>query len=177
MADQLFAPIAQRLLDCWCAQLQTLDAAFRPQRCSFRFDSDEPTMGIALTEDECKCGTAWVRVDDWYVTSDATFPGPDESMEAQVCPRAWALVLEFGIGRCPPTGDQTTLPTVTQLNAFHAVMLEDMRAMRRTLQCCFSNIANPERIAIGDWTKNGPAGKCITQALKITIEVINCYEC
>src|SRR5918994_7225062 len=118
MAD-MFTGFADRLLACLCAQWPDGDP-LAPARCCFKFDADLPTMGIALTEDECKCATAWVRVVDWQVSSDATFPGPDTSMEAQNCPTMWALVLEMGIGRCPPIGDENTLPTCEEQNAFHA---------------------------------------------------------
>jgi hypothetical protein len=180
MADSLFSPIAQRLLDCWTLQLETLPAAEIPARIGFRFDGGEPTMGIALNEDECKCGTAWVRVVDWFPSSDAAFPGPDTSLEAQLCPTEYGLVLELGIGRCPPIGDQRDLETVLQRNAFHETVLADAQLMRKALACCFNShvlINNPEDMVIGDWTKTGPAGACFHQTLSITVKVINCNEC
>jgi hypothetical protein len=176
-ADGLFAPIAQRLLDCWQTQLLTLPVAQRPQRIGFRFDAGSPTMGIAMLEDECKCGSAWVRVVDWYITSDATFPGADTSFEGQLCPTQYGLVLEFGIGRCPPGGDEKSLETVQQRNDFHLTILGDMKLMRKTLFCCFGNVPQPEDMIVGDWQKIGPEGKCFQQALTITVRVVNCDEC
>lgn len=176
-ADGLFAPIAQRLLDCWTNQLNTLPASQRPQRIGFRFDASSPTMGIALGEDECKCGTAWVRVVDWYITSDATFPAADTSFEGQLCPTQYGLVLEFGIGRCPPIGTERALETVQQRNDFHLVVLGDVQLMRKTLFCCFGNVPQPEDVIVGDWQKIGPEGSCFQQALTITVRVVNCDEC
>lgn len=177
MADTLFTPLAARLLACWEGQLLTLPAGEQPQRIGFRFDADSPTMGIALGEDECKCGSAWVKVNDWYATSDATFPGPDESLDGQMCPSAYALVLELGIGRCPPQGDENQLPTVADRNAFHLVVLQDVQLMRKAINCCFRNVPLPEPFVVGDWSKQGPIGMCFTQALTITIMVVNCNEC
>lgn len=180
MADTLFAPIAQRLLDCWELQLLTLPADQVPQRIGFRFDAQIPTMGIAITEDECKCGTAWVRVVDWFPSSDETFPAPDTSFINQICPTQYGLVLELGIGRCPPTGDENQLETVAERDAFHAVVLEDVKLMRMALNCCFGDpalVPIPEDVVVGAWSKVGPEGKCFKQAIQLTVRVINCDEC
>jgi hypothetical protein len=177
MADELFAPLAQRLLDCWRAQLETLPADQIPQRIGFRFDADLPTMGVALDEDECKCGSAWVRVVNWFVSSDATFPAPDSSFEQQICPTQYGLILELGIGRCPPIGDEQSLETVAQRDAFHAVVLEDVKLMRLALNCCFGQAPIPEDVVIGAWQKSGPEGACFKQAIQLTVRVINCDEC
>jgi len=177
--DTLFSPIAQRLLDCWTAQLEALPAAQRPARIGFRFDATLPSMGIALNEDECKCGSAWVRFVDWFITSDETFPSSDTSLQAQICPAAYGLVLELGIGRCPPIGTEQVLPTIAELNAFHAQVLADVQAMRKTINCCFNAIplTVPDDMVIGSWQKTGPDGACFQHALSITIKVINCNEC
>lgn len=178
MADLLFSPYADRLLACLCAQMQLLPEPQRPTRCCFRFDADMPTMGITKTgEDECKCGTAWVRVADWYITSDDTFPGADDSPEEHSCPRAWALVLEMGVGRCPPTGDESTLPTCDELNAFHQVMMDDASAFRKAILCCFATVDPNEKFVIGRPQRVGPAGKCMQQTLEITVMVVACNEC
>ena len=176
--DALFKPFADRLLGCWCAQLASLPtAANRPARCSFRFDDSIPSMGIALHEDECKCGTAWVRVADWFITSDAAWPGPDNSLEAQNCPRLWGLVLELGIGRCPPIGTEKDLPTPAQLNAFHDVLLDDLKAMRQAIYCCFLTVDPMDRIALETPQRVGPNGACLQQSLQLTIMVTACDEC
>lgn len=179
MTDTMFAPIAQRLLDCWTAQLEALPAALIPARIGFRFDASQPSMGIALQEDECKCGSAWVRVEDWFVTSDEAFPSADTSLQAQMCPSAYGLVLELGIGRCPPIGTEKVLPTVDELNAFHAVVLEDIKAMRKTINCCFNAIplTVQDDMVIGKWAKTGPEGACFQHTLSITVKVVYCNEC
>lgn len=178
--DNLFSPYADRLLGCWCAQLETRPLAeWDPAkaRCSFRFDQDEPTMGLALLEDECRCGTAWVRVADWYITSQNAFPGPDNTLDAQRCPTAWALVLELGIGRCPPIGDEKKLPTVAELNAFHQLMMEDAASMRKAIYCCFGAVDPMDVFVLGQPRRTGPNGACMQQSLPITVMVVNCDEC
>lgn len=177
MADQLFMPLANRLLTCLCTQMDLLPEAQRPARCCFRFDGDLPTMGVSTTEDECKCGTAWVRVADWYITSDEVFPGPDDSPEEHSCPRAWALVLEMGVGRCPPTGDATTLPTCAEYNAFFQVMMDDASALRKAILCCFGAVDPLEKFVMGRPQRVGPSGKCIQQTLDVTVMVVACNEC
>lgn len=175
MAD-MFTGFADRLLGCLCAQWPP-DDPLKPGRCCFKFDADLPTMGIALSEDECKCATAWVRVVDWYVSSDATFPGPDTSLIAQNCPHMWALVLEMGIGRCPPIGNAEQLPTCDEQNAFHAVMMDDGMRMRNAIYCCFLTVDPMDRVSIGNPQRQGPAGACMQQALQVTIMVTACDEC
>ena len=175
MAD-MFSGFADRLLGCFCAQWAE-DDPNRPARCCFKFDADLPTMGIALSEDECKCTTAWVRVVDWYVSSDATFPGPDTSLDAQNCPHLWALVLEMGVGRCPPVGSAEELPTCAEQNDFHAVMMQDGMKMRNAIYCCFLTIDPMDRVSIGNPQRSGPAGACMQQALQVTVMVTACDEC
>lgn len=174
--DTLFKPYADRLLGCLCAQWEDEDPD-KPQRCCFRFDSDLPTMGIALGEDECKCGTAWVRFVDAYVSSDSAFPGPENDIAEQNCPRMWALVLEMGIGRCPPTGDQNKLPTCEQLDDFHNRLLDDFQRLRKAYFCCFMTVDYMDRAVFGQLQRSGPNGKCYQQAVQITVMVINCDEC
>jgi hypothetical protein len=177
MADLLFMPYAQRLLACLCAQMEALPEAQQPARCCFRFDGDMPTMGISTSEDECKCGTAWVRVVDWFITSDATFPGPDDSPEEHSCPRAWGLVLEMGVGRCPPTGDAGQLPTCDEYNTFFQVMMDDASAFRKAISCCFATVDVLEKFVIGQPQRVGPSGKCMQQTLNVTVMVVACNEC
>lgn len=176
MADTLFAPFADRLLACFCAQWE-VDDPRKPARCCFKFDQDIPTMGIALHEDECKCGTAWVRVADWYVTSLDSFPGPDGTLDAQTCPTMWGLVLEIGVGRCPPIGDASSLPTCDEQNAFHTLMLEDSQKMRKAIYCCFLSVDPTDRISLGQPQRVGPAGMCMQQSIQVTIMVTACDEC
>jgi hypothetical protein len=176
MADALFKPYADRLLACLCAQWPD-DDPLKPAKCCFRFDDSEPTMGIAINEDECKCGVAWVRVVDWFITSETSFPGEDTSMEAQRCPRLWGLVLEMGTGRCPPQGDARNLPTCEQMNAFHEVMLDDGRRFRNAIYCCFLTVDPLDQVSIGSPTRIGPQGLCMQQTLTLTIMVGACDEC
>ena len=178
MADELFTPYVERLLLCLCAQMEALPEAQRPARCCVKFSGQLPTMGISVNEDECKCATAWVRIPSggWFITSDDTFPSPDTSPEEHLCPRAWGLTLEMGIGRCPPTGNQTTLPTCDEQNAFAQVMRDDAAAFRKAIQCCFTVDPN-EKFVIGDTSVVGPLGMCIQQTLTLTVMVVACNEC
>lgn len=172
----MFTAYADRLLGCLCAQWQAGDP-LKPGRCCFRFDGDMPTMGIALNEDECKCGTAWVRVVDWFVSSDSAFPGPTQDVTEQNCPMMWGLVLEMGIGRCPPTGDERNLPSCDALNAFHGVVMDDGRRLRNAIYCCFGTVDPMDRFVVGNPERLGPQGKCYQQTLTVTVMVMNCNEC
>jgi hypothetical protein len=175
-SPDLFSALAERLRTCLCSQWPD-GHPLKPARCCFRFDGDTPTMGIAITEDECKCGTAWVRVVDWYVSSDNTFPGPTEDVGEQNCPMMWALVLEMGIGRCPPTGDQNVLPTCDQLDAFHLTVMDDGKRLRNAIYCCFLAVDPLDRVVVGQPERIGPQGKCFQQTLTVTVMVPACSEC
>lgn len=172
----MFTPFADRLLQCLCAQWPDGDP-LKPARCCFRFDGDTPTMGIAISEDECKCGTAWVRVVDWFPSSDSAFPGPTTDVGEQTCPRMFGLVLEMGIGRCPPIGDQNNLPSCTDYNAFHAVVMDDGVRLRNAVYCCFLTVDPLDRVVIGQPQRLGPQGACFQQTLTITVQVPACNEC
>lgn len=171
--DDLFQPYAQRLLDCWCAQLALTSPA--PAKCEFRWDDDLPTARMAVGIDECKCGFGWVRMVTWYPTTEATFP--DADTEPQVCPRLWAVVLEMGIGRCPPDGDASSLPTSEQMLAFQELMMGDGKAMRLAINCCFTEVNPLERVSFGRPARSGSAGKCIQQYMEVTVMVPACEEC
>lgn len=177
MADTLFTPYVQRLLACLCAQFDLLPEAQRPARCCEKFSGATPTMGIAVTEDECKCTTAWVRIADWYPTSDDTFPGPDTTPDASKCMTAWGLVLEMGVGRCPPIGDENVLPTCEEQNAFAQVMRDDASVFRKAIRCCFAQVNPLEEFVIGQPRILGPSGACIQQTLNLTVMVVACNEC
>lgn len=175
-SPDLFSGLAQRLLTCLCSQWPDGDP-LKPRRCCFRFDGDTPTMGIALTEDECKCGTAWVRVVDWYPSSDNAFPGPTQDVAEQSCPMLWGLVLEMGIGRCPPDGDEKVLPSCSDYNAFHATVMDDGRRLRNAIYCCFLAVDPLDRVVVGQPERIGPQGKCFQQTLTVTVMVPACSEC
>lgn len=178
IVDTLFQPLAQRLLDCWCAQLALTSPA--PDKCEFRWDDDVPTPRMANGVDECKCGFGWVRMVTWYPTTEDTFPDADP--EPQVCPRLWALVLEMGVGRCPPDGDAQTLPTSAQMLAFQELIMGDGKGMRNAIACCFTmeplgTGQELGRVSLGQPTRSGPAGKCLQQYMEVTVMVGACDEC
>jgi hypothetical protein len=130
--------------------------------------------------DECKCGFGWVRMVTWYPTTEDTFPDADP--EPQVCPRLWALVLEMGVGRCPPDGDAQNLPTSAQMLAFQELIMGDGKAMRNALNCCFTMAPlgvgqELGRVSMGQPTRSGPAGKCLQQYMEVTVMVGACDEC
>ena len=89
----------------------------------------------------------------------------------------WALVLEMGVGRCPPIGTPESLPTCEEQNAFHAVMMDDGMRMRRAIQCCFLTVDPMDRVSIGQPQRQGPNGACMQQSLQITVMVTACDEC
>lgn len=177
MADTLFTPYVTRLLECLCAQMNALPEAQRPARCCVKFSGTLPTMGISVNEDECKCTTAWVRLVTWYPTSNDTFPAPDTTPEASRCMEAWGLVLEMGVGRCPPIGDAQNLPSCEQQNDFAQIMRDDAAAFRKAVRCCFAVVDPLLEFTMGEPQIVGPAGACIQQTLNVTVMVVACDEC
>lgn len=166
-----FYQMAANLLDCFKIYLlEQEDAA--PQKIMMR--SGEVTALISVTEDECRCGLAWVRIVRFYPTD--TFPAESETW-SPCGPAGWAVVLEMGVLRCAPVGDAATLPTDEEWrNAIHLQMM-DAAAMRKAVDCCFGLQIESETLVLGSWEERPPEGACMGGTQQITVLVDACNDC
>jgi hypothetical protein len=172
VTDILYDAAAQ-LHACLCAQVNALTNP--PERCCLSVGA-QFELGVALNEDMCRCGTAWVRIAG-FVPS-VTFPGQQE--EPTNCrPPFWALTLEMGIARCPPLGTMADLPTCTEWATFAQTVMDDAAAMRRALYCCEETLlkARGLKFVVGNWTPFGPEGMCGGGTMTVTVPVLACDEC
>lgn len=173
MALDLILDAATKLHTCLCAQVNLLPIDDRPQRCSL-IPATEFELGVSLTEDMCRCGTAWVRIDS-YVPSDQ-FPA-QQQVPTNCGPPQWALTLELGIARCPPIGDANVLPTDAEWIAYTDLVMADAQAMRQAVICCFGPTFPNRRYLIGSWAPFGPEGLCGGGRMTVQVQVMKCDEC
>lgn len=127
---------------------------------------------LSTTQDECRCGVAWVRVtgldvgdgDDAQRTAGGVLCGP----------AFWLLSLEMGVLRCWNMGDAHTIPTPAQLNADAAVQFADAQAMAQAVLCCAEALGFND---IGEYTPNGPEGLCLGGTMTVTLQLDSCADC
>jgi len=167
LIDLMFKPSIDRLLECYCEQLQQVSEPVA--ECCLR-PGDQVAYGLSLTQDECCSGLGWLRL----ARVAAGFPS-DEDPITRCAPLQWRLELELGSARCAPTGSAEVLPTCAQWSTVHELLLEDFMAMRRAVICCFNDGEN--LISIGEYAPFGAEGGCVGGTLGITIEVLACNEC
>jgi hypothetical protein len=173
VAVDKFLEAALLLQQCLCDQMALLPLADQPQRCCVIAGQDFE-MGVALTEDMCACGTAWVRIDSF--TPSATFPIQQET-PTNCGPEQWTLTLELGVARCPPLGDANVLPTCTEWADYTTKVMADAQAMRNAIICCFGP-ARPNRLyLIGGWQAFGPEGLCGGGKMTVQVQILRCNEC
>lgn len=173
MTDQFFT-LAEQMHACLCAQVNaTIPVDDRPSRCCLLAGSDFE-LGVSLTEDACRCGTAWVRIASFAPTG--AFPNPQET-PSNCGPDGWSLTLELGIARCPPIGDATTLPTCEELAAYTAKVMTDAQAIRRAIICCLGPSRPTRRYLMGAWEAFGPEGMCGGGRMTVQLQLLNCDDC
>ncbi len=174
MATDLILAAAQEMHACFCAQLNiTVPVDDRPQRCCL-FVGEDFEMGVAINEDMCKCGTAWVRVAG--ITPTGIFP--NQMSEATNCaPTGWSLSLELGVARCPPLGDAYNLPSCDDWAAYTARVMTDAQAMRQAIICCLSAARPNRQYLIGGWAPFGPQGLCGGGKMTVDLQLLRCNEC
>lgn len=172
MTDILY-DAAVALKDCLCTQVAAL--ASPPQRCCLAVGA-QFEMGVALNEDMCRCGTAWVRIAS-FVPSNVFPAAVDEPTNCN--PTFWALTLEMGIARCPPLGSMSDLPTCDEWATYTSQIMDDAAAMRRAVYCCEQPLikARGLKFVVGQWTPFGPEGLCGGGTLSVTLPVVACDEC
>ena len=172
MADK-FLEAARALHTCLCLQVAAMPEPTRPKRCCLMVGADFE-LGVAITEDMCKCGTAWVRVVSFVPSS--TFPNPQE--EATHCaPEGWSLTLELGIARCPPIGDARVLATCDEMDDYTELVMGDAAAMRRAVLCCFGPGRANRLFQLGSWEAFGPEGMCGGGKMTVQAQILRCNEC
>lgn len=182
MTDTMIAPIAQQVLDCFCAALITehgvatmLEGGTRPSQCCYR-PGELASMDASLYEDLCCSGLAWVRVTDMF-SSSTDFPTPDTLNVWTGCgPMAWGVVFELGVMRCAPTGSVAAVPTCEEWMALQANIFKDAKAMR-TAMCCLKNLYDPGSLAIGSWEPLPTTGGCAGSTWELTVQVLNTESC
>lgn len=173
MAVDPFYEAAQLLYQCLCEQMNLLPEPDRPARCCLLAAQDFE-LGVAILEDMCACGTAWVRIGSFAPTSH--FPGPQE--QATFCgPEAWTLNLEMGVARCPPIGNIQELPTCDEFAQYTQKVMADAQAMRNALLCCFQPSRPNRLMLIGDWQAFGPEGACGGGKMQVQVQILRCNEC
>lgn len=169
MSEQYYQQ-ALLLLD--CLRLQMLALNNPPGKVELR--AGEVAGGLAVTEDECKCGLAWVRI----VRAFPTDAFPVESEEYQVGgPAGWVLVLEMGALRCAPVGTVEVLPSEEDwAAAVHQQML-DAGAMRRAVECCFKDRILSEIYFLSPWEERAPEGACMGGTQQVMVLLDSCDDC
>lgn len=80
--------------------------------------------------DDTKCGQAWVRLVQAYVSSSVG----EADLTVNNCGKALGLDIEMGVLRCFPI--QAEAPSEEDLITISDKQIEDMEAMRRAILCC-----------------------------------------
>lgn len=151
-------PVAQKLLDCFCAELaNTLGGA--PCKCCLVF-------GDSVPWDSCEEGQAWVRV-------VRVFPStilPDQDTSVSTCVTTWAAEFELGIIRCAcnPDDDGVLPGCDCELDRTQKA-LSDAAAIRRVLDCCFVDLDIYH--VPGEYLPVGPAGGCVGAIQGVIVNV------
>lgn len=166
-----FYQMAVDLLDCFRVYLleQGADA---PAKITMR--AGEVVAGLSTTEDEAKCGLAWVRLVRFYPTDD--FPAEKEDW-SPCGPAGWAVVLEMGVLRCAPVGDASSLPTDEQWRAAVHLQMKDAAAMRKAVDCCFGLQIPSETLMTAPWEERAPEGASMGGTQQVTVLVDACNDC
>lgn len=128
--DTTIYPMLAELNACLCAALGDSVPCF----CQIIVGPDIPMdyVGECDNGDEA-CGVAYVRVVGAYPTSN--FP---EIQAAPTCNMVMAYNLAVGVLRCTSVGEEDGTPVNQEEFAkLQLLLLSDMKAIRRAIQCCF----------------------------------------
>jgi hypothetical protein len=138
------------LLECLCTAVEEVGPVCY---CGPYFGGDTPLDHC----EECsggKCGQAWVRLVQAYPSS--SFPNPDADGN---CAMPLAYEWEVGVARCAPSMDvDGSAPTRDENLATTVQQYEDMRAMRKAIQCCFGS--DDVDYILGPYTPGVVLGGC-----------------
>lgn len=165
-------PVAQPILDALllCLEQQVARVPHPPAAVCMR-PGDQVTLMISRLENECCSGLAWVRLDSIYPSSE--FPALDEGYVK--CQLGWAVVVELGVARCAPIGDENHIPTCDQWTEVVNDTTADAAALRRTL-LCFRTIED-HRFTMhipGTWTGLPVEGGCVGGTMLVTVQAPMC---
>ena len=130
---------------------------------------------FSTTEDECKCGVAWVRLAGLALADTPGQDGPQRNAAGNLCGVVqWTATVEIGVQRCPTFGDAHKLPTAAEARADTQRQLADMRTMLSAMRCCFGRIQD---VTPGEYTPIGPEGLCLGGSWTATLTLDDCDDC
>lgn len=129
MTAPVVDPVAQPILDALllCLEMEAARVPNPPAAVCMR-PGDRVDLLMAQGRDECCEGLAWVRLAQVYPSN--AFPIPNEGYVK--CLTGWAVVVELGIARCAPIGDEHHLPSCDEWTATVNDTTADSAALRRT---------------------------------------------
>ena len=172
MTTPIVDPVAQPILDALLACLETQVARVPdPPAVVCMRPGDRVELLIAQGQDECCAGLAWVRLAQIYPSSE--FPTQDEGFVK--CQTGWAVVVEIGVARCAPVGDERNLPTCDQWTKVTNNTTADAAALRRTLLCF--RALDDHRFTMmvpGSWEPLTTEGGCVGGAMTLTVQASMC---
>jgi len=128
---------------------------------------------FSTTEDECRCGVAWVRLVSIGLDGDAD-AAPRNAAGALCGSVQYVATVELGVQRCPTFGDAHQNPTAAESLADTLAQLSDERAMRAAIRCCFGSMQDVTPV---EYTPIGPEGMCLGGAWTATLVLDDCDDC
>lgn len=165
-------PVAQPILDALllCLENEIERVPVPPAVVCLRV-GDRVDLLIAQGRDECCEGLAWIRLVQIYPSSD--FPAVDETYLK--CQLGWAVVVELGVVRCAPIGDENDLPTCNQWTELANSITADTAALRRTLMR-FKALDDYRHTPYvpGTWEPMTTEGGCAGGAMLVTVQAPMC---
>lgn len=163
--------IGKNLLACLTVQVQA--AANVPSRIGFLVGASA-VEDLSVYDDMCCDGTAYVRFASSYPSSN--FPDPDPGTR-NCDPIAWATIWEVGIMRCAPVGSInfiTDMPTWALTNVQQMTDNNSLELTATTYKQIYASGQFDAGVLVGQITPLGPAGKCVSLTMSITIQAIGC---
>lgn len=172
MTAPIVDPVAQPILDALllCLEEQVARVPNPPQAVCLR-PGDRVSLLISQSFDECCAGLAWVRLAMIYPSSQ--FPEQDDSVVK--CQLGWAVVVELGVARCAPVGDENHLPSCDEWTTTVNDSTADAAALRRTLMC-FRRLDDYRHTAVvpGAWESTTLEGGCVGGTMTLTVQAPMC---
>lgn len=165
-------PVAQPVLDAvlGCLEVEVARVPSPPGAVCLR-PGDRVDLLIAQNRDECCEGLAWVRLAQVYPSSEF----PDQDVDYSKCQKGWAVVVELGVARCAPVGDERTLPSCDEWVASVNDVTADAAALRRTVMRLrtLENFRHTMTIT-GAWEPMTMEGGCVGGAMLLTVHASMC---
>lgn len=169
VADAGVTPIAEGLLA--ALEVEIGQVPVPPATVCLR-PGDRIELLLATARDECCEGLAWVRVVNFYPSTN--FPNQDVTY-SPVSPMQWAVVLEVGAARCAPTPDADTIPSAGEWNATAREVFDDAAALRRAIVRFMQS--DIDRMCLpGIWTPMTVEGGCVGGSVQVTVAMPACDQ-